>query len=149
MAESTLTVAAAAEALGVTPRRVRALIATGQLDARRHGVRTWAIDPAAIERAAWQRPPRSGGRPSKQRRESGPALEVAIHRDSLPSALAAALRGLPIVDVNGGIVSPQIVAFAAGLAAARARRGVYRVSDGVDVSVDGGTFRVRIFEGEG
>lgn len=56
------------------------------------------------------------------------------------------MRGLPLVDdATGAVVSPQVVAFAAGLAAAKARRGVYRASESADVSVDGGVYRVRLY----
>ncbi len=53
-----MTTAEAADALGITPRRVRALIASGRLKARRYG-RDWSISEEAIE-AVRERPP---GRP--------------------------------------------------------------------------------------
>ncbi len=47
-AEGPLSVSEAAARLGVSPRRVRALISSGQLDARKAGGR-WLIDPAPTE----------------------------------------------------------------------------------------------------
>jgi excisionase family DNA binding protein len=55
-----LTVDRAAERLGVTPRRVRALIEAGELPAM-SGAREWLLDPAAVERRA--RTARRAGRP--------------------------------------------------------------------------------------
>ena len=43
-----LTTAAAARALGVTPRRVRALIKSGALPATKHG-RDWIVTEAAVQ----------------------------------------------------------------------------------------------------
>jgi excisionase family DNA binding protein len=44
-----LTVAQAAEVLGVTPDRVRKLIVSGRLVATRFGARVYQIEPAALE----------------------------------------------------------------------------------------------------
>lgn len=143
-----LTVSEVAGALGVDPSRVRALIKAGRLQAVRHGERVWMIDRASVEALQAARPPRTGGRPRKERREGAPSVEVVLDQAAVERAGAAAMRGLPLVDdATGAVVSPQVVAFAAGLAAAKARRGVYRASEGVDVSVDGGVYRVRLYGG--
>lgn len=57
---SSLTTTQAADALGVTPRRVVALIKTGRLKATKFG-RDWLINPADLD-ALRQRP---AGRPRK------------------------------------------------------------------------------------
>jgi excisionase family DNA binding protein len=55
-----LTTKTAAERLGVTTRRVQALIASGRLPAERIG-RDWLIDERALSRVANRKP----GRPPK------------------------------------------------------------------------------------
>jgi excisionase family DNA binding protein len=60
---SVLTTTDAAAALGVTPRRVLALIAAGRLRAERFGRRGWLIRPAALEAVRVRRP----GRPAVRR----------------------------------------------------------------------------------
>lgn len=143
-----MTVAEAAGVLDVDPSRVRALIKAGRLQAARHGERVWMIERASVEELQAKRPPRAGGRPRKDRRDGAPSVEVALDQAAVERAGAAAMRGLPLVDAaTGAVVSPQVVAFAAGLAAARARRGVYRASEGADVSVDGAVYRIRLYEG--
>lgn len=149
MAGETMTATEAGEALGVGPRRVRALIDAGQLVATRHGQRLWIVDRASVEALVAKSRPRDGGRPTKDRRSAPASAEVALTREEVEGAREAAMRGLPLVDTGGAVVSPQIVAFAAGLAAARARRGVYRAGDGADVSVDGGAYRIRLYGGTG
>lgn len=52
-----------ADALGVSPRRIRALIAAGRLPATRIGRRTWAI--ARSEALAFGAKPRPAGRPRR------------------------------------------------------------------------------------
>lgn len=144
-----MTVAEAAGVLGVDPSRVRALIKAGRLQAARHGERVWMIERASVEELQASRPPRAGGRPRKDRRDGAPSVEVALDQVAVERAGAAAMRGLPLVDeATGAVVSPQVVAFAAGLAAAKARRGVYRAHEGADVSVDGAVYRVRLYSDE-
>src|SRR3712207_2990243 len=48
MAEQLLTLPEAADRLGVNQRRVRAMIKSGQLEARKVGGR-WLLDPAAVD----------------------------------------------------------------------------------------------------
>jgi len=57
-----MTVNEAAEKLGITPARVRALIASGRLKAKRHGQRAWEIN--AIDLRAVRH--RKNGRPKKK-----------------------------------------------------------------------------------
>ncbi|WP_298827497.1 helix-turn-helix domain-containing protein [uncultured Piscinibacter sp.] len=141
-----MTVAEAAQALGVIPRRVRAMIAAGQLRAERSGPRLWLIERATVEALAATEGRSRGGRPRKATRAEAPAVEIVLDRDAVERAAAGAMRGLPLVDsASGSIVSPQLVAFTAGLAAAKARRGIYRASEGADISVDGGVYRVRLY----
>jgi excisionase family DNA binding protein len=61
-----LTTQKAAEALGVTPRRIRALIAAGRLDATLIG-RDWLINPADLEKVRKRKP----GRPPKEEPSNG------------------------------------------------------------------------------
>lgn len=146
MAGDAMTATEAADALGVGPRRIRAMIDAGQLKATRHGERLWMIDRASVEAIIAQGGTRGAGRPRKERREGVPSVEVVLDQVAIERAGAAAMRGLSLVDdATGAVVSPQVVAFAAGLAAAKARRGVYRASEGADVSVDGGVYRVRLY----
>lgn len=58
-----ITVTEAATRLGVTPRRVQALIAAGKLPATRFGS-AWQIDPRDLDRPAIR--DRKGGRPAKK-----------------------------------------------------------------------------------
>jgi len=60
-----LTVKQAAHVLGVTERRVRALIDAGRLHAHKFG-RDWAIPEKALEKVMHRRP----GRPRKENGES-------------------------------------------------------------------------------
>jgi len=141
-----MTVAEAAEALNVTGRRVRAMISAGQLSAVKSGPRVWLIDRASVEAMATADRPRRSGRPRKEQRSSPPLVEIVLDQEAITRAAADAMRGLPLLDpLSGAIVSPQLVAFAAGLTAAKARRGVYRASEGADVSVDGAAIRVRLY----
>lgn len=149
MAGDTMTGAEAGEALGVGPRRIRAMIEAGQLRGVRHGQRLWVIERASVEALAATTRSKVGGRPRKDRREGVPGVEVVLDQAAIERAGAAAMRGLPLVDhETGAVVSPQVVAFAAGLAAAKARRGVYRAHEGADVSVDGAVYRVRLYSDE-
>lgn len=65
-----LTVAQAADILGVKPGTVRTLIARGLLPAKRFGP-VWAIELAEAERYARERRP--PGRPAKPRKQQDPA----------------------------------------------------------------------------
>lgn len=59
---SWVSVSEAASCLGVDPSRVRALAASGELEASRVGSR-WLVDAAGVERYAAKRPYRRAGRP--------------------------------------------------------------------------------------
>jgi len=59
-----LSVEEVARLLGLTARRVRALIATGRLPATRIGLRAWAI--VRSDALAFSAVPRSPGRPSSR-----------------------------------------------------------------------------------
>ena len=61
-----LTVAEAAQKLGVSVQRVRQLINEGRLEAHRHGLRTLMIDGASV--ANFRKQP--NGRPKKSRNTS-------------------------------------------------------------------------------
>jgi excisionase family DNA binding protein len=56
-----LTTAQVAKILGVTQRRVQAMVTAGQIKASRAG-RTWVIDPAEVEKVKH----RKNGRPPKK-----------------------------------------------------------------------------------
>lgn len=62
-----LTTAQAAQRLGISPRRIRALIAAGRLPARPHG-RDWSIREADLALVSDRRP----GRP-KRAHEAAPS----------------------------------------------------------------------------
>lgn len=133
----------AALALRVTPRRIVAMIGAGQLPAVRRGVRGWAIERAAVEELA--KAERPGGRPRKDAGRPGAAAEIVLDRAALSIARDAALLGLPYVAPGGVILSPQLVAYAAGLADAGARQATYVAGD-AEVRIEaGGAVVVRLF----
>lgn len=76
-----LTTKDAARALGVTPARVRQLIAAGRLPAEKHG-RDWLIDPDALDQVSDRRGP---GRPPVDTltAEQYAALGVEVVNDKL------------------------------------------------------------------
>lgn len=67
-----LTVVQAAERLAVVPSRVRALVASGRLSARRVGG-VWLVDPEAVDRRADAVPDGAKGRPMASRTAWGAA----------------------------------------------------------------------------
>lgn len=65
-----LSVEEVAHLLGLTARRVRALVATGRLPATRIGLRAWAI--ARSDALAFSAVPRSPGRPKSRKQVDVP-----------------------------------------------------------------------------
>lgn len=136
--------AEAAIRLGVLPRRIIAMIHAGQLPAVRRGVRGWAIERAAVEVMA-TRPRRRAGRPRKDVQAlPHAAVEVALTRDAVRTARDAALRGVPFTAAGGALLSPQLVAYVAGLVDGGAKPAIYTPDDGVAVVVEAGGVRVRL-----
>lgn len=93
MAEQLLSVADAADQLGVSPRRVRQLVDEGDLEASRFG-RSWAVSAESVARR--QRLAPSSGRPLDSHRVWGVAFAV----DGMVENLAKSLRrqGMPNVE---------------------------------------------------
>lgn len=97
-------VAEAAASLGVSPRRVRALIAAGRLAADKHG-REWEVDEASVA----ARDGRRGRRPLSAR--SRAQLAQALHQRSLGgltgqdrARTAARIRRLRTADDPAGLL---------------------------------------------
>lgn len=76
------TTTSAAEALGVSKRRVRQLIELGRLKATKHG-RDWLIDGASVEELRGQ--DRKAGRPKSSTNVATNVAAEKSHADTKPS----------------------------------------------------------------
>lgn len=134
---------AAAQLGGVSSRRILAMLGSGQLAGVKRADGTWAVDRASVtERAATSHP---RGRPRTDDIAAGrrPISEVVMSQADVAAAAGAALAGIDIEAPFGERIPAPLAAFAAGLVAARAGRGIYAAGPDAAVSIDRGIYRLR------
>jgi len=141
---ATMTVQEAAIDLKVSARRVRAMLAAGQLAATRpEGGRAWQIERWSVEALAAV--PRASGRPADERRTNVLMGSATLDRRNVAITRWCLIRGIPFPRLGDIVVPPLVAMYGCGLVAGGARPGVYRVSATADIIVERDVIRFMLY----